>query len=149
MAAFRGVLGTIILLVAALNSLIARTVETCTQNSPDSLYGGIITLGFNLVGFLVIGWQLRVRWLLIATVVPSIVAAQYTYFALWFAHGYMFQNLAACEVIARGGMWVPSGDEPAIARIWIGAALSFWMPLAIAYWKALHYRPVDEPRYAP
>jgi hypothetical protein len=136
------------LLLAALNSVLARTADTCTQNSPDSLYVGYITILFNLIGFAILGWKLPLRWLLPVLAVPMMFAAHYSYFALWFADGYLNHGLAACSVIAPDGNWEPSGDEPVIARIWIGALLSFWLPFAIASWKAVHYRPVHESRYA-
>jgi hypothetical protein len=148
MTAFRAALGFTVLMLAALNSVLARVVDTCTQNSPDSLYGGVLTIVLNVVGFLIIGGCLRLRWFLVVTAIPLAFAMHYSHFTLWFVDGYLSGTLAACDVMAPGGNWEPSGDEPALARIWIGAMLSFWLPFAIASWKAVQYRPVYESRYA-
>ena len=126
------VVGAMLLLLGALNSMIARVADTCTQNSPDSLVGGVFTVALNIIGFLCLAFADRPRTVVIASALPALAALSYTLFAIGFWEGVANRSMAACTAITGDPSWQQSGDESFLVGLWLAVALSFWAGLAAA-----------------
>lgn len=128
--------GFLLLCAGGLNGLLAPIVDTCTQNSPDSLFGGVFTIGANILGFVLLACSASPRVLLGLSVLPGLAALSYTRFALWFADGYWQRGLSACSAITGDQTWELSGEEPFLTSLWLIAALTFWAGLGLALFYA-------------
>lgn len=127
----------LVLTLAGLNGMIASAGDTCTQNSPDSLFGYIFTLPLNLLGIGLLCWK-PTRWaVIIATVIPVLLALPYTRIAIDLASG-----TPACTILTGDPSWAMSGEETGFAIGWGLSALIFWMGLAYAL--SGGYRPAHD-----
>ena len=123
----RAVLAFVILTLGGLNALLAGSVETCTGNAADSLFGFVITLPLNMLGMALLGWRVPRIAVVIAAALPTVLALRYTLLAIELASG-----TPACTIITGDTHWEPGGDESTFALGWGAATLVFWIGLAVA-----------------
>jgi len=127
----------LLLMVGALNGLLAGMAETCTQNAPDSLWVFPVTLLCNVLGMALLCWRPNRLAVLAAAIVPAASALRYSMIALQLANG-----TPACTLITGSTAWEPSGGETTLAIGWGVTALIFWIGLAYALTGG--YRPQDD-----
>lgn len=132
-----------ILALGALNAILARTVDTCTGGSADSLVGGVFTAMLNLLGFLMLARGTKPWLLALILVLPTLVALSYTAFALDFWRGYATRGMSACEAKTGEGDWALSGEEPQLIFYWVAAAAIYWIGLANAVWRSFTTKDSD------
>lgn len=138
-----GIIAAALLLLGALNGILAPVADTCTQNSPDSLVGGVFVIGFNLAGFALLSRGFRPVWIGLIAALPSLAAIKYTGFAIWFADGYWSHGMTACMAITGYDSWELSGDEDFFVKLWVAASLTFWAGLAYSLWCGYRTRSKD------
>lgn len=126
----RSVLAGCLLLLAGLNGLLAWSVDTCTQNSPDAPFAGYISLVLNILGFTVLAWKAKPVATLCAAAVPIPLAVLYS--GKWLQ---LIGGAPACTILTGDSSWEPSGDEQALILLWTCVVLSFWLGLAFALWR--------------
>ncbi len=120
-----------LLLLGGLNGLLSWTVDTCTGNSPDAPYAGILTLAFNIAGFAILAWQCSLIGTTAASIIPVLCAMQYSAKTAMLLGG-----APACNLISEFGPWEFSGDEPALIKLWVLTVTTFWLGLAFALWRS-------------
>ncbi len=138
-----------VLALGALNAILARTVDTCTGGSADSLVGGIVTAILNLVGFVMLVRGTRPWLLALVVALPTLAALSYTGFALDFWHGYVTRGMSACEAKTGETYWDLSGEEPQLIFFWVAAAAIYWIGLANAAWRSLKTKDLELDRAEP
>lgn len=128
-------LGIILLTLGALNAVLALTVETCTQGSADSLYGGFLTLFLYVAGAgSLIGWPPS-RWAFLGLLPAVVIALWHSVFAVRFTWGYFANNMSACYAMKGGftsdeaGEWM-DGGEPLLIALWVAVSVIFWIAVA-------------------
>lgn len=127
----------VILTLAGLTGLLAGAGGTCTQNSPDSLFAYVFALPLNLLGMALLCWKPR-RWpVIIAAIVPALLALSYSRIAFELASG-----TPACTIITGDPGWDMNGEEAGFALGWGLSALIFWIGLAYAL--SGGYRPAHD-----
>lgn len=134
---WRAVAAFPILTLAGLAGMLASAGDSCTQNSPDSLFGFVFVLPLNLLGMVLLCWKPR-RWpVVFASAIPALLALPYTRAAIALAAG-----APACTIVTGDTSWEMSGEETAFALGWGLSALIFWMGLAYAL--SGGYRPAHD-----
>lgn len=127
----------VVLTLAGLAGLLAGAGDTCSQNSPDSLFGYVFTLPLNLLGMALLCWKPRRGPVIVAAIVPVLLALSYTRIAFDLARG-----TPACTIITGEPGWDMSGAEAGFALGWGLSALIFWIGLAYAL--SGGYRPAHD-----
>jgi multidrug transporter EmrE-like cation transporter len=134
--AARATIAALLLYAGALNAWAALTIETCTMGAADSLFGGILTVGLNLVGFRLLGSRQHPAAFIATAILPAIAAVFYTTFAVKFGIGHFGSGVTACHALT-GARYEADGREPLQVIIWIAASLSFWFGLALAIGRSI------------
>ena len=124
-------LAVLLLTFGAINAALALSVETCTQGSADSLYGGFLTLLLYLAGIAAIAVR-PPRPAAIAAIVPAAaIALWHSLFAGRFAWNYWVHDMSACHALLgefppeEAGEWM-DGGEPMLTALWLLLGLLFW-----------------------
>lgn len=125
--AARAIAAFILLTLAGFNGLIAFSVDTCTQNAPDSLIGFIFTLPLNLAGMALLAWNPKRLAVALAAIIPALLALPYTMGTIELLSG-----APACTVLTGETTWEPSGEEGLFKAAWGACVLIFWLGLAYA-----------------
>jgi hypothetical protein len=124
-------LAVLLLTFGAINGAVALSVETCTQGSADSLYGGFLTLLLYLAGNAAVLVRPPPLIALAALVPAAAMALWHSLFALRFAWNYWFQDMSACHAMLgeflpeQAGEWM-DGGEPMLTVLWLMLGVLFW-----------------------
>lgn len=123
--------GIIFLTLGALNAAFALTVETCTQGSADSLYGGWLTLFLYVAGVGALNASPPSRAAFVALLPTAAIALWHSWFAVIFAYGFWVHGASACDAMQGTIKPVHPGDlmdggEPLLVGLWCALALIFW-----------------------
>lgn len=138
----RAILACILLTLAGFNALLAFKVETCTQNAPDSLLGFIFTLPLNLAGMALLCWNPKRLAVVLAAIIPVLLALPYTMGTLA-----LLKGAPACTIITGATTWEPSGEEGLFKAGWGACVAIFWLGLAYALlggYRPRHDREADD-----
>ncbi len=133
----RAILASVLLTLAGFNALLAFNVDTCTQNAPDSLLGFILTLPLNVAGMALLGWKPKRLAVVLAAIIPVILALPYTMGTLELLNG-----APACTIITGDPTWEQSGEEGLFKAGWGACVAIFWLGLAYALLGG--YRPRND-----
>lgn len=133
----RATFGCLLLVLAGLNALISFNGDTCSQNSPDSLFGFVVTLPLNIAGMALLAWKPRSIAVIVAIVIPVLLAIPYT-----LDTARLLAGTPACTILTGTPDWEPSGEEAVFMAGWGASVLIFWLGLAYALLGG--YRPVHD-----
>lgn len=132
-----GVGGGLILL-GAVNSVLALTVDTCTGGSADSLRGFIFTIPLYLVGFAMAAAHPRPDHVIIPLLI-SPIALWHSAFAFRFALGHIRLGISECDAFHGyfgESLQEGSGSEPVLIAGWVAASLTYWGGVLVMWLRA-------------
>lgn len=137
----RAAIAFALLMLGGLIGLLAQSGDSCTGNSPDSLYAFILVVPLNLAGMLVLGWKPRLGIVMAVSAIPAVLSLSYLSAAIALLTG-----TSACDLVSDFGPWEKSGEEMVFAAGWGISAAIFWLGLASAAlrgYRAAHDRDAD------
>ena len=131
---------SLILTLAGFFGMLGWVADTCTGNSSDAAFVGLVVLPLNLIGIGLLAWRPTPTPLVLACLLPVPLALPYSVKTIQLAQAYFLKGQGVCDVVTAYGPWGPSGDDPFLLVLWFGTTAVFWLGLALAGWRA--YRNV-------
>ncbi|MBT9373446.1 hypothetical protein [Rhizobium sp. CSW-27] len=115
-----------------LNTILARSVGTCTQGDAGHLWGILISVPFFLLAVFCLTRTKSLRTTMIACLPAWMLLLWQAVFAAEFSYGVFVNNFSACQVL-QGIPYGYTGDESTLAALWTTVVFGTLAATALVY----------------